>query len=115
LAARPAESFDAVPLALKWMPIWKDPWPRFWSDGGKRNRDQYLINGIHISELIHSLNSPPLIIWGKNSVKGIENGVSLYQRIPDAQFHVFDKANHFVWLDQWRDFNSLATWYLARS
>jgi pimeloyl-ACP methyl ester carboxylesterase len=104
-----------VPLALKWMPIWKDPWPRFWSDGGKRNRDQYLIDGIHISELIHALRSPPLIIWGKNSVKGIESGLSLYQRIPDAQLHVFDKANHFVWLDQWRDFNSLVTWYLART
>jgi len=104
-----------VPLALKWMPIWKDPWPRFWSDGGKRNRDQYLIKGVHISELIHSLRSPPLIIWGKNSVKGIENGVSLYQRVPDAQLHVFDKANHFAWLDQWREFNSLATWYLART
>jgi hypothetical protein len=26
--------------------------------------------------------------------------------MPDAQLHVFDKANHFVWLDQWRDFNS---------
>ena len=37
-----------------------------------------------------------MIIWGKNSV--IENGVSLYQRIPDAQLHVFDKARHFVWL-----------------
>ena len=104
-----------VPLALKWMPIWKEPWARFWADGGRRNRDQYLVNGLHISELIHLLRSPPLIIWGKNSVKGVENGVSLYQRIPDAQLHVFDMANHFVWLDQWRDFNSLATWYLAKS
>ena len=104
-----------IPLALKWMPIWKEPWPRFWSDGGRRNREQYLIEGVHISERVHTLRSPPLIVWGKNSVKGIENGVSLYQRIPGAQLHVFDKANHFLWLDQWRDFNSLATWYLASS
>jgi hypothetical protein len=54
-----------VPLALKWMLIWKEPWVRFWSDGGRRNRDQYLMNGIHISELVHSLRSPPLIIWGR--------------------------------------------------
>ena len=40
-----------VPLALKWMLIWKEPWVRFWSDGGRRNRDQYLMNGIDISEL----------------------------------------------------------------
>jgi len=99
-----------IPLALKWIPIWKKPWPRFWADGGRRNRQQYLIDGVHISELVHLLASPPLII-----VKGLEGGVRLYQRIPDAQLHVFDKANHFVWLDQWRDFNSLATWYLARS
>jgi 2-hydroxy-6-oxonona-2,4-dienedioate hydrolase len=104
-----------IPLALKWIPIWKEPWPRFWADGGRRNSQQYLLDGVHISELVHSLASPPLIIWGKNSVKGLENGMRLYQRIPDAQLHVFDKANHFVWLDQWRDFNSLAAWYLARS
>ena len=104
-----------IPLALKWMPIWREPWPRFWFDGGRRNREQYLIDGVHIGDRVHALRSPPLIVWGKNSVKGIENGVSLYRRIPDAQLHVFDKANHFLWLDQWHDFNSLATWYLAGS
>jgi pimeloyl-ACP methyl ester carboxylesterase len=104
-----------IPLALKWMPIWKEPWPRFWSDGGRRNREQYFVAGVHISERVHTLRSLPLIVWGKNSVKGIENGVSLYQRIPGAQLHVFDKANHFLWLDQWQDFNSLSTWYLTRN
>jgi pimeloyl-ACP methyl ester carboxylesterase len=103
-----------VPLAEKWLPIWHDPWRRFWADGGKKNRDQYLVDGVHIGEIVHTLKRPPLIIWGNNSVKGIDNGVSLYKRIPDAQFHVFDKANHFLWLDRWRDFNGLVTWFLSR-
>jgi len=103
-----------VPLAKKWIPIWKDPWKRFWADGGERNREQYLVDGVHIGELVPTLKRPPLLVWGKDSVKGIDNGVALYKRIPDAQFHVFDKANHFLWLDRPRDFNGLAAWFLTR-
>lgn len=101
-------------LALKWLPIWDEPWKQFWADGGARNREQYLVDGVHISELVHTLTRPPLIIWGKNSVKGLDNGVSLFKRIPDAQFHVFDKADHLLWIDQWSDFNTLTTWFLTR-
>lgn len=101
-------------LARKWLPIWDEPWRQFWADGGARNKEQYLVDGTHISELVHTLPQGPLIIWGKNSVKGLDNGVSLFKRIPDAQFHVFDKADHLLWIDQWADFNSLSTWFLTR-
>ncbi|MGO7133570.1 alpha/beta fold hydrolase [Rhizobium leguminosarum] len=103
-----------VPLAEKWLPIWREPWREFWADGGKRNREQYEIDGQHISAFVQNLPSPPLIIWGKNSAKGLDTGIELYKRIPDAQFHIFDKANHFLWLDQWRDFNSLVSWFLSK-
>jgi 2-hydroxy-6-oxonona-2,4-dienedioate hydrolase len=100
-----------VVLAHKWLPIWEQPWRQFWADGGARNRQQYIVDGVHLGEQVHKLVRP-LVIWGKNSVKGIDNGVAFYKRIPDAQFHIFDRANHFLWLDQWKDFNGLVTWYL---
>lgn len=104
-----------VTLAEKWLPIWDKPWRDFWSDGGERNRRQYIVDGVHLGASIDRLPQHPLVIWGKNSVKGIENGLEFYKRIPDAQFHVFDRANHFLWLDQWRGFNSLIAWYLLQS
>lgn len=115
VSALPNEFLDrSAELAKKWLPIWEEPWKEFWADGGERNKEQYLVDGTHISELVHTITHRPLIIWGKNSVKGVDNGLSLFKRIPDAQFHVFDKADHFLWVDQWSDFNSLATWFLTR-
>ena len=102
-------------LGRKWYPIWDEPWKKYWSDGGERNRQQYLVDGVHIGELVPTLTQKPLLMWGRNSVKGVDNGLALYKRIPDAQFHVFDKADHFLWSDQWRDFNSLTTWFLTRN
>jgi pimeloyl-ACP methyl ester carboxylesterase len=104
-----------VVLARKWLPIWDAPWREFWADGGERNRRQYLLDGVHLAEHMPRLSQRPLIIWGNNSVKGIDNGLALFKRIPDSQFHVFDKANHFLWLDRWREFNSLVTWFLLHS
>lgn len=104
-----------VPLAAKWLPVWDQPWRAFWADGGVRNREQYLVDGIHLGELVHTIDRRPLVIWGNNSAKGIENGLGFYRRIPGAQLHVFDKANHFLWLDQWKEFNSLVSWFLSRA
>jgi pimeloyl-ACP methyl ester carboxylesterase len=101
-------------LTTKWMPIWQEPWSKFWTDGGKRNVEQYEVDGVHISEHLVNLTKQPLVIWGNNSVKGLDNGVSLYKRMPGAEFYVFDKANHFLWIDRWRDFNSLVRWFLTR-
>lgn len=99
-------------LAEKWVPIWQKPWEAFWKDGGEKNREQYLYDdGKHLREHVQKLDKP-FIVWGRNSVKGLQNGVDLFQRIPDSQFHVYDKADHFLWQDQWRDFNSLITYYL---
>ena len=28
--------------------------------------------------------------------------------------HILDKADHFVWVDQPEDFNSLVTWFLEK-
>lgn len=101
-------------LAKKWIPIWEEPWKEFWADGGKRNEEQYLVDRSPLRDHVSELQFDPLIIWGNNSVKGVDNGLKLFKRIPDAQFHVFDKADHFLWIDQWEDFNSLVTWFLTR-
>ncbi len=28
--------------------------------------------------------------------------------------HKFYKTNHFLWLDQWKEFNSLVTWFFTK-
>jgi pimeloyl-ACP methyl ester carboxylesterase len=104
-----------VVLAKKWLPIWEAPFAQFWADGGVRNRAQYEVDGVHLTTHLESLGKQPLIVWGKNSGKGLDNGLDFYRRIPDAQFHVFDKADHFLWLDRWKDFNGLVTWFLSRT
>ena len=77
-------------------------------------KNQTFMEGKHISEHVKKINVPTLVIWGKQSNKGVDAGVEVYKRIPDAQMHIFDKANHFVWLDQPEDFNSLVTWFLTK-
>jgi|GEM_PF-4861399 len=51
--------------AKHWLPIWEDPWRAFWADGGVRNRQQYLLDGVHLREHLHKLKSAPLIIWAR--------------------------------------------------
>ncbi|MGO7133564.1 alpha/beta fold hydrolase [Rhizobium leguminosarum] len=105
-----------VKLAETWMLIWDQPWRKFWADGGVRNRAQYIVDGVHLGDVVYKLPKPPLLVWGRNSVKTIDNGVNLYKRCPSgSQFHVFNHANHFLWIDQWSDFNDLVAWYLLRS
>jgi len=88
----------------------------FWSKTSIRehNEQHFFEKGVHIRDRVKDIKAPTLVIWGKNSTKGIDPGVELYKRIPDAQMHIFDKANHFLWLDQWKDFNSLVTWFLTK-
>jgi pimeloyl-ACP methyl ester carboxylesterase len=103
-----------VELGTKWVPVWDEPWKNFWAGGGERNVEQYLIDGVNIIEHLPGLAQHPLIIWGNNSVKGLDNGVNLYKSMNGAEFYVFDKANHYLWMDRWQDFNSLVTWFLSR-
>jgi pimeloyl-ACP methyl ester carboxylesterase len=87
----------------------------FWSTHTiNQHHEMYYFDGMHIRDQIKNIRIPTLVIWGKNSNKGLDPGVRAYKRIPDAQMHVFDKANHFLWLDQWKDFNSLVTWFLTK-
>ena len=34
--------------------------------------------------------------------------------MPTAQMHILDKASHFCWWDQVRDFNDLVQWFVTK-
>jgi pimeloyl-ACP methyl ester carboxylesterase len=49
-----------------------------------------------------------LLLWGNNDAGvSVERGVELFQRIPGAEFHLFDKCAHWVQWDQADRFNRL--------
>lgn len=102
-------------LSGRWNDLYMKRIREFWREEGMEKKKQmYSIDGKHISEWVETVRVPTLVIWGKHSNKGLEKGIELYKRIPDAQMHIFDKANHFVWLDQPKEFNSLVTWFLKK-
>jgi pimeloyl-ACP methyl ester carboxylesterase len=39
----------------------------------------------------------------------------MYKKLPNAQMHIVDHSNHFVWIDRPLTFNSLVAWYLSQS
>lgn len=103
-----------VALSAKWFQRYRDHDLEFWQESGwDRHAEMYSIDGTYISELVHELTIPPLLLCAKQSNKGIDASVELYKKIPGAQMHIIDKANHFLWLDQPGEVNSLITWYLS--
>jgi pimeloyl-ACP methyl ester carboxylesterase len=103
-------------LSTKWNKLYMDhKGKEYWGDQGLTGHsDMYGFDGKHIRDHVKDISRPTMVVWGKNSNKGVDPGLDLYKRIPDAQMHVFDKANHFLWLDQWQEFNSLVTWFLNK-
>jgi len=54
-----------------------------------------------------------LLLWGNNDHGvSVERGVELFQRIPGAEFHLFDKCAHWVQWDQADRFNRLVSDFL---
>jgi 2-hydroxy-6-oxonona-2,4-dienedioate hydrolase len=66
-----------------------------------------------ITEDLRNLKCRTLLLWGKND-RGvaIERGVLLFQLIPDAELHVFDKCGHWCQWDQTDRFHALVTDFL---
>jgi pimeloyl-ACP methyl ester carboxylesterase len=107
-----------VPLAAKWNDRYMDHTREVWRDGTAAGTQteyaMYCVDGVHISEHVSTLQRPALLVWGKQTVKSLDSGIDLYKRVPNAQMHIFDRANHFLWLDQPRDFTGLVSWFLTR-
>ena len=88
---------------------------KFWDrQDVKGHHDMYFFEGKHIRDHVHRIKNPTLFIAGKNSVKGIDPQYELYKRMPNAQMHILDKASHFCWWDQVRDFNDLVLWFVTK-
>jgi pimeloyl-ACP methyl ester carboxylesterase len=51
-----------------------------------------------------------LLLWGNNDAGvSVERGLELFQRIPGAEFHLFDRCAHWVQWDQADRFNRLVS------
>ena len=56
-----------------------------------------------------------LLLWGKNdSGVTVERGFLLFDLIPNAEFHLFDRCAHWVQCDQAERFNNLVTNFLKQ-
>ncbi len=102
-------------LSLKWNDLYMPLVRKAWSEGGlKTYAEQYTIEGVQVRDLVSRIRAHTLFVWGKQSCKPLEPGIELYRKVEDAEMHVFDKAGHFVWLDQAKSFNDLVTYFLTR-
>jgi 2-hydroxy-6-oxonona-2,4-dienedioate hydrolase len=65
---------------------------------------------------MRQLRVKALLLWGKND-RGVsvERGLELFQRIPGAEFHLFDKCAHWVQWDQADRFNTLVADFLKNA
>ena len=87
----------------------------YWKDKALNGHyAQFEVKGAQIRESIHEITMPTLVLWGRNSVKGMDPGFEVYKSLPNAEMHVFNNANHFLWTDQPERFNSMVTWFLQR-
>ncbi len=61
-----------------------------------------------ITEELRNLKVKTLLVWGKND-QGVtlERALLLFQLIPNAELHVFDKSGHWAQWDQTSRFNRI--------
>lgn len=73
------------------------------------------IDGKHVSEYVHELKMPTLLIWGRHDegVARLDNGLKLYHKIPGAEMHIFDNAKHMPMVDAPQRFVSVVSNFLS--
>ncbi|HEY2986232.1 MAG TPA: alpha/beta hydrolase [Candidatus Binatia bacterium] len=66
-----------------------------------------------IGEDLRRLTTRSLLLWGNND-RGVsvERGILLFQLIPGAEFHLFDRCAHWVQWDQAERFNRIVADFL---
>jgi pimeloyl-ACP methyl ester carboxylesterase len=61
-----------------------------------------------LDERLSTLNAKTLILWGQNDHgTSLEQALLLFQKIPQAELHIFDKCAHWVQWDQAARFNTI--------
>jgi pimeloyl-ACP methyl ester carboxylesterase len=69
-----------------------------------------------IHEELRNLKTKTLILWGNNDRgAAVERALLLFQLIPDAELHIFDRCAHWVQWDQAARFNNLVADFLHAS
>ena len=115
-----AVSDDWIDLLWESKQKWYDTYmahrgKKYWKDKALNGHyAQFEIDGKQIREHVDQIKIPTLVLWGRNSVKGMDPGFEVYKNLPLAEMHVFNNANHFLWTDQPERFNSMVTWFLQR-
>lgn len=103
-------------LSRLWNGHYMDKVRKVWEKGyGSAYTSNFDIDeGVHIKERFPEISMPTLFVWGNQSVKPFEAGIALSKTVFNAELHLFDQANHFLWLDKADEFNGLLTWFLTR-
>ena len=66
-----------------------------------------------LEDELGNLKTKTLILWGKNDHgTSLEQALLLFQKIPQAELHVFDHCAHWVQWDQAERFNNLVVEFL---
>jgi pimeloyl-ACP methyl ester carboxylesterase len=66
-----------------------------------------------LEDELGNLKAKTLILWGKNDRgTSLEQALLLFQKIPQAELHVFDQCAHWVQWDQAERFNNLVAEFL---
>lgn len=65
-----------------------------------------------IYDELRALKIPVMLLWGANDGGGPERGLLLFQKIPGAELHIFDRCGHWVNWEQTRRVNSLVRDFL---
>jgi 2-hydroxy-6-oxonona-2,4-dienedioate hydrolase len=66
-----------------------------------------------VNEELRSLRVRTLVVWGSNDRGSpVEKGLLLFQLIPGAEFHVFDRCGHWPMWDHTERFNTLVRGFL---
>lgn len=69
-----------------------------------------------IHDELRNLKSKTLILWGNNDRGAtVERALLLFQQIPNAELHIFDRCAHWVQWDQAARFNQLVVDFLHAS
>ena len=69
-----------------------------------------------IHDELRNLKSKTLILWGNNDRgAAVERALLLFQQIPHAELHIFDRCAHWVQWDQVARFNQLVVDFLLAS
>ena len=67
-----------------------------------------------LDEELSKLNVKTLILWGQNDHgTSLEQALLLFQKIPDAELHIFDRCAHWVQWDQAARFNQMVADFLS--